>query len=96
MTDIKVDGTLFKEERNACVPARFSHVPLFCDPMNCSLPGYSSIGFSRQEYLSGLPCPPPGDLPNSGIRPTFPAPLASQTDSLPTEPPGKPEKNNTK
>ena len=28
-----------------------------------------SMGFSRQEYWSGLPCPPPGDLPNSGIKP---------------------------
>ena len=30
-------------------------------------------GFSRQEYWSGLPCPPPGDLPNPGIKPTSPA-----------------------
>ena len=29
-----------------------------------------STGFSRQEYWSGLPCPPPGDLPNPGIKPT--------------------------
>ena len=46
-----------------------------------------SIGFSRQEYLSGLPCTPPGDLPNPGIEPRSPA---LQEDSLPTEPPGKP------
>ena len=39
-------------------------------------------GFSRQEYWSGLPCPPPGDLPNQGIEPRFP-PL--EADSLPTE-----------
>ena len=44
-------------------------------------------GFSRQEYWSGLPCPPPGDLPNPGIKPRSPA---LQADSLPTEPPGKP------
>ena len=46
--------------------------PTLCDPMNCS----SSIGFSRQEYWSGLPHPPPGDLRNPGIKPmslTFPA-----------------------
>ena len=43
-------------------------------------------GFSRQEYWSGLPCPPPGDLPNSGIKPKSPA---LQADSLPAEPPGK-------
>ena len=48
-----------------------------CDPMDCSPPGSSlSMGFSRQEYWSGLSCPPLGDLPNSGIDPmslTFPA-----------------------
>ena len=27
------------------------------------------MGFSRQEYWSGLPCPPPGDLPNPGVKP---------------------------
>ena len=45
------------------------------------------MGFSRQEYWSGLPCPPPGDLPNPGIEPRSPA---LQADSLPSEPPGKP------
>ena len=43
-------------------------------------------GFSRQEYWSGLPCPPPGDLPNPGIEPRS---SALQVDSLPSEPPGK-------
>ena len=37
----------------------------FCDPVDCSPPG-SSI-FTRQEYWSGLPCPPPGNVPNPGI-----------------------------
>ena len=46
-----------------------------------------SKGFSRQEYWSKLPCPPPGDLPNLGIEPKSPT---LQADSLPTEPPGKP------
>ena len=41
-------------------------------------------GFSRQEYLSELPCPPPGDLPNPGIEPRSPT---LQTDSFPSEPP---------
>ena len=45
-------------------------------------------GFSRQEYWSGLPCPPPGDLPNPGIEPSSPT---LQMDSLLTEPPGKPK-----
>ena len=44
-------------------------------------------GFSRQEYSSGLPCPPPGDLPNPGIEPRSPA---LQVDPSPSEPPGKP------
>ena len=43
--------------------------------------------FSGQEYWRGLPCPPPGDLPNPGIEPRFPL---LQVDSLPSEPPGKP------
>ena len=42
---------------------------------------------SRQEYWSGLPCPPPGDLPNPRIEPRSQSLLA---DSLPSEPPGKP------
>ena len=41
-------------------------------------------GFSRQEYQSGLPCPPPGNLPNRGIEPRS---CALQVDSLPSEPP---------
>ena len=41
-----------------------------------------SMGFSRQEYWSGLPFPSPGDLPDPGIEPGSPA---LQTDSLPTE-----------
>ena len=47
-------------------------------------------GFSRQESWSGLPCPPPGDLPKLGIEPTSPEFPALQVDSLLTEPPGKP------
>ena len=57
------------------------------DLMDCSLPGSSDHGFSERKYWSGLPCPPPGDLPNSGIRPQSPA---LQADPLPSEPPGKP------
>ena len=46
-----------------------------------------SVGFSRQEYWSGLPFPSLGDLPHPGIKPRSPA---LQTDSLPTELQGKP------
>ena len=45
-----------------------------------------TMGFSRQEYWSGLPFPFPGDLPNPGIEPGS---LALQADALPSEPPGK-------
>ena len=40
-----------------------------CDPMDCSLPGSAVHGLPRQEYWSGLPFPPPGDLPDPGIEP---------------------------
>ena len=45
-------------------------------------------GFSKQEYWSGLPCPPPGGLPNPAIQPRSPA---LQADFLPSELPGKPK-----
>ena len=46
------------------------------------------MGFSRQEYWSGLPCSLPGDLPSPGIEPKSPA---LQVDSVPSEPSGKPK-----
>ena len=71
-----------------CVNAQsLSPVLLFCDPMDCSLPGSSSMEFSRQEYWSELSFPPPGDLPEPGIQPESPA-LAG--GFLTAEPPGKP------
>ena len=51
-----------------------AQLPTLFNPMDCS----------------GLPCPPPGDLPNAGIEPRSPA---LQADSLPSEPPGKPNCN---
>ena len=58
-----------------------------CNPTDYSPPGSPSMGFSRQEYWSRLPCIPPGDLPNPGIEPKS---SALQEDSLPSEPPGRP------
>ena len=59
-----------------------------CDTVNCRCHRLlCPRGFSRQEYWSGLPNPPPGDLSNSGIEPRSPT---KQTDSLLSEPPGKP------
>ena len=54
----------------------------------CNLQPPLSMGFSRQEYWSELPFPSPGDLPDSGIEPRFPA---LQVDSLLSEPPRKPK-----
>ena len=54
-----------------CVPSRFSHVQLFATPWTVADQAPLSMGFSRQESRSGLPCPSPGDLPNPGIKPTF-------------------------
>ena len=55
-----------------------------CDPMDHQPPLF--MGFPRQEYSRGLPVPPPGDLPNPGIKPMSPA---LQADSLLCEPLGK-------
>ena len=49
---------------------------------------YLLMGILRQKYWSGLPCPPPGGLPNPENEPRSPA---FQADSLPTEPPEKPK-----
>ena len=53
----------------ACVLGRFSHVWLFATLWTVAHQAPLSVGFSRQEYWSGLPCPPPGDLPDPGIEP---------------------------
>ena len=54
--------------------------------MDCSPPGSSLHGILQARILSRLPFPPPGDLPEPGIKPEAPA---LQADSLPSEPPGK-------
>ena len=62
-----------------------------CDPMDYIAHQTSlSMEFSRQEYWSGLPFPPPRDLPDSGIEPCFLSFLHWQADSLPAEPQGSP------
>ena len=64
-----------------------SCVWLFATPCTAAHQTLLSMRFSRQRYWSGLPFPSPGDLPDPGIEPRFPA---LQADSLPTELPGKP------
>ena len=49
--------------------SRFSRVALFETPSTIALQAPLSMGFSRQEHWSGLPCPPPGDLSDPGIEP---------------------------
>ena len=63
-----------------------SHVQLFATPRTVAYQASPSMGFSRQEYWSGLPFPSPGDLPNPGIEPGSPA---LEADALTSEPPNK-------
>ena len=64
-----------------------SRVQLFATPRTVAYQTSLSMGFSRQEYWSGLPFPSPVYLPDPGIEPR---PPTLQADALPSEPPGKP------
>ena len=64
------------------------------DPMDVALQDTLTIGFSRQEYWSGLPLPPPEDIPNPGTEPTSVAPLLAEI-FFTTEPIGKSTRRNT-
>ena len=67
-----------------------SYVRLFVIPWTVALQAPLSMIFSRQKYWSGLPCPPPGDLPNPGIKTTsLTSNLHWQAGSLPLGPPGE-------
>ena len=72
--------TLYIYNVCVCMLGHFSHVWLCATlwTVACQVP--LSMGFPRQGYWSGLPCPPPGDLPNPEIKPRSPA---LQADSLP-------------
>ena len=65
-----------------CVLSHFSHVWLFVILWTVAHQAPLSMRFSRQEYWSGLPCPPPGDLPYLGTEPAFPEVPALQANSL--------------
>ena len=69
-----------------CCDMPLSLVRLCVTPQSVARQAPLSMGFSRQDYRSGLLCHPPGGLPNPAIKPRSPT---SQTDSLPPEPPGK-------
>ena len=66
----------------------FSHIQLCVTLWTAACQAPLSMVFSRQEYWRRLPCPPPGDLPDPGIKPRS---HSLQADSLPPEPPGKPK-----
>ena len=65
-----------------------SRVQLFVTPWTVAYQAPPSMGFSRQQYWSGLPFPSPGDLPDPGIEPGSPA---LQADALTYEPPESPQ-----
>ena len=75
-----VSSLLFK------VKMKSLSVRLFATPWTVAHQASPSMGFSRQEYWSGLPFPSPGDLPDPGIEPRSPA---LEADTLTSEPPGK-------
>ena len=70
-----------------CVLSCFGHVRLFVTPWTVAHQAALSMGFLGQEYWSGLPYPPPEDLPDPEIESTFPA---LQADSLPLSHQGGP------
>ena len=81
-------GSCEVPEAGTCMPSHLSRVQLFVTPRTVARQAALSMGVSRQEYWSRLPFPSPGHHPDPGIEPKS---LALQVDSLPSEPPGKPE-----
>ena len=75
----------------AYVLNHFSCVRLFEAPWIAACQAPLSMGFSRQEYCSGLPCPPPGDLPHPGIEPEPPVTPTLQAGSLQLRHQGSPK-----
>ena len=54
---------------STCMLEHFRYVHLFVTLQTAAFQAPLSVGFFKQAYWSGLPCPPPGDLPNPGIKP---------------------------
>ena len=81
----KFRQNLAKKEK---VNVLLSHVQLFGTPWTVACQAPLSMGFSGQDYWSGLPSPSPGDLPDPG---NAPGSLALQANSLPSDPSGKPK-----
>ena len=89
--DLKRDNqTNSSSKYHACVCV-LTHFPLFATLCTVAPQAPLSMGFSRQEYSSGLPRPPPRDLPEPRIQPASPVAPASQADSLPLSHQGSPK-----
>ena len=67
----------------------FSRVQLFVTPWTIARQAPLSVVFSRQEYWGGLPCPPPGDFTDPGVKSMSLTSPALAVGSLPLAPPGK-------
>ena len=80
--------SLYSQKERKRKVKSFSHVWLFATPWTVAYQASLSMGFSRQEYWSGLPFPSPGYLPDPGIELRYPA---LQAHALTSEPPGKPK-----
>ena len=78
--DWVTNTTLLASVHSSAAAKLLQSCPTLCDPMDCSPPVSSLHGILQARILDGLPCPPPGDLPDPGIEPKSPA-LA--TGSLP-------------
>ena len=89
MSQLLSPGTPTRESVHACLPHQFGCIQLFWTLWTVAHQALLSMGFSRQEHWSGLPCPPPGDLSGPGTEPMSPASPELQVDSLSTGPSGK-------
>ena len=83
-------GKVLLPHQRIIVVQLLSHVQFFETPWTVAHQAPLSMGFSRQEYWSGLPFPSPGDLPGPGMEARSPA---LQADSLPSESTEKPNNN---
>ena len=84
------EGTLQQIIYHVCVLSCFSHVQLFVTPQIIVHQAPLPMEFSQQEYWSGLPGPPPGDLSDPGIEPESPASATFSGGFFTAEPLGKP------
>ena len=78
---MQIFSLVYKPKNQLKVTALVTQLcPTLCDPKTVACRASLSLGFSRQEYCSGLPFPSPEDLPDPGIEPAFPV---LQADSIP-------------